>query len=56
MVELGKYAFNVLSAWGLSLGALAVLILLTWREARRSKRALDQAEARLEARKGGRDD
>lgn len=51
MVDLGKYAFNVLSAWGLSLGALTLLTLVSWMQARRAKRGLEQAEHRLQARK-----
>lgn len=51
MVELGKYAFAVLSAWGLSLGALLVLILITWRQSGKARRALEEAEARLKTRK-----
>lgn len=51
MVDLGKYAVNVLSAWGLSLGALAILSLVTWVQARKARRALQEAEERLKARK-----
>ncbi len=56
MVELGKYAFNVLTAWGLTLGLLALLILLTWRQSAAAKRALEAAEARLKARREATDE
>ena len=51
MVELGKYTFSVLSAWGLSLGALLVLSLITWLQSGKARRGLEEAEARLRARK-----
>ncbi len=51
MVELGKYAFAVLSAWGMSLGALAILLLVTWQQSRKARRDLEEAEARLRARR-----
>ncbi len=46
MPELGKYAPEVLSAYALTLGLIAALVVLTWVRARRVKRALDAAEAR----------
>jgi len=46
MPELGKYAFAVLGAYGVSLGLIAALVGLTlWRGAR-VKRALAEVEAR----------
>ena len=51
MVELGKYTFAVLSAWGLSLGALLILSLVTWLQSRKARHGLEEAEARLQARK-----
>ena len=51
MVELGKYAGAVLSAWGLSLGALVLLSLVTWVQARKAKQELNAAEQRLKMRK-----
>lgn len=46
MPDLGKYAFSVLSAYGATLGLLAVLIGLTlWRGAK-VRRALEEQEAR----------
>ncbi len=55
-VELGKYAFSVLSAWGLSLAALLLLGLVTWRQSLRARRALEEAEARLRARREAREE
>ncbi|MCP3970516.1 MAG: heme exporter protein CcmD [Rhodobacteraceae bacterium] len=46
MPELGKYAATVLSAYGISLGLLAWLILQSLWKSRRMKRKLDAAEAR----------
>lgn len=51
MVELGKYAGAILSSWGITLGALALLIVLSWVQSVRAKRALDLAEARRAARR-----
>ena len=51
MVELGKYAFSVLSAWGLAIGAILVLSLITWLQSGKARRGLQEAEARLQARK-----
>lgn len=44
MPDLGKYATEVLLAYGVSLTLLAGIIWLSWRQARASKRILDQAE------------
>ncbi len=44
--DLGKYAAEVLSAYGLTLLLIAGLVLATWARSRRVKRALDLAEAR----------
>ncbi len=49
MPDLGAYAFEVLLAYGGSLVMLGALIWVSWAGARRSKRLLDEAEAR----KGG---
>lgn len=46
MVELGKYAGTVLSAYGISLALLAGLVVQSVAQARRTKRRLDAAEAR----------
>jgi heme exporter protein D len=46
MPELGKYAATVLSAYGISLTLLAGLVVLSLVQSRRSKRRLDEAEAR----------
>lgn len=44
MIDLGQYAFEVLSSYGVSLAMLAALIGLTWRRARAVRRALERAE------------
>ena len=49
MPELGKYAAAVLSAYGVSLGILALLIFGIWR---RNTRALDELEAAESQRDG----
>ncbi len=46
MPDLGKYAAEVLSAYGLSIALIAGLVLSTWLQSRRVSRALDAAEAR----------
>lgn len=51
MVELGKYFVPVLSAYGISMLALAWLIVASWSQSRKTAAALDAAEARREARK-----
>lgn len=49
MIELGKYATTVLSAYGVSILLLVALLALTMRANSRSKRRL----AELEAKKNG---
>ncbi|MCG3266443.1 heme exporter protein CcmD [Yoonia sp. I 8.24] len=44
MPDLGKYAVEVLAAYGVSLGLLAVLILLSWRRSVRMRTALERIE------------
>jgi heme exporter protein D len=44
--ELGRYAFTVLSAYGVSFALLGGLIALTLARAGRVRRALAEAEAR----------
>lgn len=46
MPDLGKYAAEVLSAYGLTLLLVAGLIMATWARSRRVRRALERAEAR----------
>jgi heme exporter protein D len=46
MPDLGKYAVEVLAAWGASLALLAVLVALSLWRARAVRRALEAAEAR----------
>ena len=47
MPELGKYASEVLSAYGVSLLLLAILLALTLRRGRRARAALKQIEAEV---------
>ncbi len=47
MPELGKYAGPVLWSYGLGIGVLAVLVLLTLWQGARVRRALAEAESRM---------
>lgn len=51
--DLGKYATAVLSSYAATLVLLAGLVLVTLWQARRVKRALGEAEARLNIIKAG---
>ena len=42
MPELGIYAANILAAWGIGLIVLALVITISVREARRTRRRLQQ--------------
>ncbi len=53
MVELGKYAGTVLSAYGISLALLAGIVGLSVVQARRAKRRLAAAETRRRAARTG---
>ncbi|SFR41905.1 heme exporter protein D [Yoonia tamlensis] len=44
MPELGKYAVEVLAAYGVSLGLLAVIIVISWRRSVRVRAALERIE------------
>ncbi len=46
MPELGKYAGAVLGAYGVSILLIAGLVALSLWQSRRTKRALEQVEAR----------
>ncbi len=46
MPDLGKYAVTVLSAYGVSLLLIALIIVQSLLRARRVRRELEQAEAR----------
>ncbi len=48
MPDLGKYATEVLLAYGVSLALLALVIGVSWWRARRVRRALADVEARGE--------
>ncbi len=52
MLELGKYAGAVLSAWAVTLGLLLLLGLVTWRQSVKAKARLAAAEERRKARNG----
>ncbi len=51
MPDLGKYAFEVGLAYGLSLGLLAVLIAYVWWRSVRVRKALHEVETRREQEK-----
>ena len=44
MIDLGKYAVPVLSAYGVSLALIGVLVLVSWRQAVRTRSALRAVE------------
>ncbi|WP_439522607.1 heme exporter protein CcmD [Marivita sp.] len=46
MPDLGKYAFEVLSSYGVTIVLLAVVVLVSFRRARKVKAALDEIENR----------
>ena len=48
MPDLGKYAVEVLSAYGASLLLLAALILLTLRRGRAARATLEEVEAEVQ--------
>ena len=46
MPELGKYATEVMSAYGISLVLIVAIIAQSWLRAGKVKKALEEAEAR----------
>ncbi|MEN8657573.1 heme exporter protein CcmD [Marivita sp.] len=46
MPELGKYAFAVLSSYGVTIVLLSVIVLASVRRARKVRAALDEIESR----------
>lgn len=46
MPDLGKYAVEVLTAYGVSLTLLAAIVLISWRRSRRARALLQEMEAR----------
>ena len=44
MPELGKYAVEVLAAYGVSLGLLAAIIVISWRRSVHVRAALERIE------------
>lgn len=53
MPDLGKYAGEVLGAYGVALLLLAGLVALTWARAGRVRRALERAEREAKERHDG---
>lgn len=47
IVDLGKYAVTVLSAWGATAVLLGALVVVSLWQGRRVRRALSEAEARV---------
>ncbi len=52
MPDLGRYALEVLASYGVSLGLLAALVVLTLWRAARVRAELHEVEARQERRDG----
>ena len=46
MPDLGKYAGEVLAAYGISLFILAGLVMLSWRQSRKARLLLDDVESK----------
>ncbi|WP_432448068.1 heme exporter protein CcmD [Aliiroseovarius marinus] len=46
MLDLGKYEGAILSSWGITLGVLIALVLVSWRRSVQVKKQLDAAEER----------
>jgi len=44
MPDLGKYATEVLSAYGISIALLVLLVLYVWARSRRVRKALEEIE------------
>jgi heme exporter protein D len=42
--DLGKYAVEVLAAYGVTLGLLTVLVVISWRRSARVRAALERIE------------
>ncbi len=52
MFELDKYAGAVYSSWGITLGLVALLAVISWRQSVKAKADMEAAEARKAARNG----
>nr|WP_281495927.1 heme exporter protein CcmD [Marivita sp. S6314] len=46
MPDLGKYAFEVLSSYGVTLALLAAIVMISLRRARKVRATLDEVENR----------
>lgn len=44
MPDLGKYATEVLLAYGISIALLVLLVLVVWLRARKARKALEEVE------------
>ncbi|SEW03225.1 heme exporter protein D [Cognatiyoonia koreensis] len=44
MPDLGKYATEVLLAYGISIALLVALVLVVWSRSRKAKKALEEIE------------
>lgn len=44
MPDLGKYATEVLAAYGISIALLVLLIAVVWSRSRKAKKALEEIE------------
>ena len=46
MPDLGKYAVEVYAAYGVSLGLLVAIVVISWRQSVRARAALQKVEDR----------
>lgn len=46
MPDLGKYAFEVLSSYGVTIALLVIIVMLSFRRARKVKAVLEDVEKR----------
>lgn len=53
MPELGKYRFDVLGSYGVTIVLVLLLVLYVWRRSVRIKKALREVEERQKASKNG---
>jgi len=44
MPDLGKYAFEILMSYGISIGLIVILVALSWMQSRRVKAKLKEIE------------
>ena len=53
MVDLGKYAVEVMLAYAVSLAALGAIVWISVAQSRKARRRLEEAEARAGAKRSG---